>query len=338
LQTCGEHDHLPLRSGSSKTSDDKDYSQEKEPYFGNKGQQVCGATTDTMQIYMGLKRNQFGKPLPNLDRATIEGFGEEWGAFDQSGNIQDELGVIFEQYFTLINFGDLPTPSVVMDVGCGSGRWAQFVAPHCSDLHLVDPSNQALNVARRNLARFDNCFFHHASTEELPLADNSCDLIYSLGVLHHIPDTNSAIKDCVRKLKPGAPFLVYLYYRFDNRPAWFQMVWKASNMIRQVLSRLPFRAKRLLTDLIAITVYLPLSRISTLAEKCKINPKNIPLSIYRGHSIYTMRTDALDRLGTRLENRFTRAEIKAMLQDAGLERIVFQSNEPFWCAVGYKSV
>jgi 2-polyprenyl-3-methyl-5-hydroxy-6-metoxy-1,4-benzoquinol methylase len=43
------------------------------------------------------------------------------------------------------------------------------------------------------------------------------DFGYSLGVLHHIPDAQKALSDCVKKLKLGAPFLVYLYYSFDNR-------------------------------------------------------------------------------------------------------------------------
>jgi hypothetical protein len=49
-----------------------------------------------------------------------------------------------------------------------------------------------------------------------------------------------------------------------------------------------------------------------------------------------MRNDALDRFGTRLEQRFTRPEIADMMQRAGLERIVFSDRMPFWCAVGYK--
>jgi len=50
-----------------------------------------------------------------------------------------------------------------------------------------------------------------------------------------------------------------------------------------------------------------------------------------------MRTDALDRFGTRLEQRFTRKEIKNMMQNAGLENIEFSNSKPFWVAVGYKS-
>ena len=60
----------------------------------------------------------------------------------------------------------------------------------------------------------------------------------------------------------------------------------------------------------------------------------MPLAPYRTNSFYTMRTDALDRLGTRLEQRFTRAEVAAMMERAGLENVRFSEGVPFWTAVG----
>jgi hypothetical protein len=72
-------------------------------------------------------------------------------------------------------------------------------------------------------------------------------------------------------------------------------------------------------------------------EKLNINISNFPLSSYKNLSFYTMRTDALDRFGTRLELRFTRDEIKQMMHNAGLENIRFSDSKPFWVAVGFKS-
>jgi hypothetical protein len=63
---------------------------------------------------------------------------------------------------------------------------------------------------------------------------------------------------------------------------------------------------------------------------------SFPLWFYRDKSFYMLRTDALDRFGTRLEQRFTRAEIESMMQAAGLERIAFSDAPPYWCAVGYR--
>ncbi|MCY7329778.1 MAG: class I SAM-dependent methyltransferase, partial [Saprospiraceae bacterium] len=66
------------------------------------------------------------------------------------------------------------------------------------------------------------------------LPDGAMDFGYSLGVLHHIPDTRAALAACVRKLKPGAPFLLYLYYAFDNRPWWFKALWRLSDVVRRL--------------------------------------------------------------------------------------------------------
>lgn len=60
------------------------------------------------------------------------------------------------------------------------------------------------------------------------------------------------------------------------------------------------------------------------------------LSKYRHRGFYTMRTDALDLFGARIEKRFTAAQIQKMMEDSGLERIVFSDTAPYWCAVGYK--
>lgn len=108
-----------------------------------------------------------------------------------------------------------------------------------STLHRY-PSEEALAVARRRLVGMPSATFHLAGADTIWLPNASQDFGYSLGVLHHIPDTWAAMSDRARKLKPGAPALVYFYDRFDNRPAGFRLVWSRSDAIRRVVSRLPF--------------------------------------------------------------------------------------------------
>jgi SAM-dependent methyltransferase len=75
--------------------------------------------------------------------------------------------------------------------------------------------------------------------DALPFEPGSLDFLYSLGVLHHVPSTPDAVRACAQVLKPGAPMLLYLYYRFDNRPKWFALTWKASELLRNRISKLP---------------------------------------------------------------------------------------------------
>lgn len=171
----------------------------------------------------------------------------------------------------------------------------------------------------------------------MPIEDNSQDFGYSLGVLHHIPNTLQSMQYCVNKLKPGAPFLVYLYYNFENRPWWFRMIWKCSDLLRRLICRLPHPIKIFCTNLIALFVYWPLAKIAYIFEKLHLSYKNIPLSAYRNGSFYNMKNCALDRFGTCLEKRFSKKEITDMMTTCGLENISFSDDPDInWRAIGYK--
>ena len=272
----------------------------------------------------------------NRDQATVDGFGDEWRRFDQRAVADDELAALFAAYFAVFPWAALPTGAVGFDLGCGSGRWARQVAPRVGTLHAIDPATEALAVARANLAGCANVVVHEAGADAIPLADDSMDFGYSLGVLHHVPDTARALRDCVRKLKPGAPFLLYLYYAFDNRPWWFRQVWRASDVVRRGVSRLPPGARYATSQALAAGVYWPLARTARVLERLGVDVERVPLSAYRDRSFYVMRNDALDRFGTRLEQRFTRAGMQALMEGAGLERVRFHDAVPYWTAVGYK--
>jgi ubiquinone/menaquinone biosynthesis C-methylase UbiE len=281
-----------------------------------------------------LKRS--GLANVNIDVKTVAGFGDEWARFDQADLPEEEATAMFEGYFAVFPWDDLPAHAVGFDLGCGTGRWARHVAPRVGLLHCIDPSS-AIEVARKNLAPFDNVRFSQADAENMPIEDGSMDFGYSLGVLHHIPDSERALSQCVRKLKPGAPFLVYLYYRFDNRPAWFRALWRASDVARQGISRLPHGARYAVSQVIAAGVYWPLARLAAAGQRMGRNTEGWPLGFYRDHSFYTMRTDALDRFGTRLERRFTRKEIQQMMERSGLTDVRFSDAAPFWCAAGVRA-
>ena len=135
----------------------------------------------------------------NIDEATVQGFGDEWKRFDQAGLSSQERQRIFDSYFSTFPWHNLTPYAIGFDLGCGSGRWAKLVAPRVGTLHCIDPSS-ALDIAKRNLADNTNCEFHRAGVDAIPLNDGSMDFGYSLGVLHHIPDTQSAMTACVRKL------------------------------------------------------------------------------------------------------------------------------------------
>jgi len=272
----------------------------------------------------------------NIHPGTVKGFGDEWSRFTQDDLSPSAREQIFQDYFRVFPWHKIPENGVGADIGCGSGRWAQLVAPRVGILHVIDASADALAVARVNLSEFKNINFFQASVDCLPLTDSCLDFAYSLGVLHHVPDTAEAIKDVAKKLKPGAPLLLYLYYAFDNKSRVYWAVWKISDWVRKCVCRLPLSLRYWVSQILAFTVYWPLARTAAILNRLDLLPEGWPLSYYRDKPLYVLRTDALDRFGTRLEQRFTKKQIAVMMTEAGLRDILFSESEPFWCAVGLK--
>ncbi len=273
--------------------------------------------------------------MSNIDKSTVDSFGDEWERFDQSNMTSKESKKIFNDYFEIFPWEAVNGNSVGFDMGCGSGRWAKFVAPRVGHLNCIDPSS-AIFVAEKSLRKYDNITFVQGSVSDNSVKHNSQDFGYSLGVLHHVPNTKKAINSCVELLKPGAPFLLYLYYFFDNKPKIYKFIWYISNIFRRAISLFPSPIKNLSTDFIALIVYFPLARTSKFIEKIGLNSSNIPLSYYKDTSFYVMRTDSRDRFGTPLEKRFSKLEIEKMMLESGLRHIKFSNHEPYWCAVGFK--
>jgi hypothetical protein len=126
-------------------------------------------------------------------------------------------------------------------------------------------------------------------------------------VLHHIPDTKKALNDCVKKIRPGGFFLVYLYYKLENRPFYFKVFYWLSNIIRLGVSKLPATLKRWVCNILAVLFYMPfvlLCRVLRLIGVPEKVRKHVPLQAYERQSFYIIRNDSLDRFGTPLNNVF----------------------------------
>lgn len=269
----------------------------------------------------------------NIDKKVVNDFGNEWDRFQQTDITYDA----WNQYFHIFPFNEISNTSIGFDMGCGSGRWATFLHDKVGLLNCIDPSDKALDVARKNLSMANNIKFIEASVgEKNILEDASQDFGYCLGVLHHVPDTAAGIKSCGKLLKRGAPFLLYLYYNFENKPLFYRAIWRISDFIRRIISTLPHPIKVLCAELIAFVVYIPFSKLAYFLEKFGINVSNVPLSDYRNKSLHFIRTDSLDRFGTRLEQRFSKREIKKMLLDAGFSEPEFSNGTPYWVCLTRK--
>jgi SAM-dependent methyltransferase len=273
----------------------------------------------------------------NIDKNTVDSFGQEWKAFHEFGN--RDLQRLGDSYFDIVTGEMANKNTIAADFGCGSGRWTKYIAPRVKQIAAIDPSD-AIFAADELLAGTSNAELFKGSISNLPFPDNYFDFGFSLGVLHHIPDTNQALKDCVKKIKPGGYFLVYLYYDFEDRGFLFKALYKLSDMIRWVVSKFPPGFKRFVCNILAILFYMPFVLFSRMLRFFGVSKKvrsKIPLHGYEGTSFYIIRNDALDRFGTPLEQRFSKAAIEAMMREGGLTDIKFGEAIPYWHAIGRKA-
>ena len=95
----------------------------------------------------------------------------------------------------------------ILDVGVGTGRYADIIRRWGGEVYGVDLS-MAVETARKNLP---GCFVAQADLFKLPFREASFDVVYSIGVLHHTPDTLAAVKAILPYVKPGGTFAIWVY-------------------------------------------------------------------------------------------------------------------------------
>lgn len=269
----------------------------------------------------------------NIDRKVVKSFGEEWSKFHRFS--QSDIDQLGKMYFDIISDKMVNKNTYGFDLGCGTGRWTRVLADRIGFMEAIDPSD-AIFSADELLKDYENIRLSRGSSDQIPFDNETFDFGMSIGVLHHIPNTSQAMRNCVEKIKKGGYFYTYLYYNFEDRGFLFKTIFGIVDGIRMVVSSLSPRLKKFVCDIIAVTVYMPLVLIARLCIKLGKDKiaKKVPLYFYHDQSFYIIRNDALDRFGTGLEQRFSKQEIITMMKGAGLEDIIISDNAPFWHAVG----
>jgi len=272
----------------------------------------CAACAFEYPVRDGIPRfvTDVTDPIAHRTRAS---FGYEWTHFTDwqpSGEIN------FLDYFTGLDLAAL-AGARVLDGGCGMGRHARQIAAHAGHVVAVDFSD-AVETARRNVADCPNVDCVQADIFHLPLAPGAFDLVYSMGVVHHIADTDHAVRCLARRLKPGGRLRVYLYWRHTG---WKGALLQVVSAARRITTRLPHGALRALCFALSMALWvgvvLPLRACTWLG----LDASSVPLFVYTRYPFQVLYNDQFDRFSAPLEKRYSREEARALLVRAGLEQV-----------------
>ena len=271
----------------------------------------------------------------NIDAEVVKTFGEEWTKFKDYSD--EEIRSAGAMYFDILNEEIINKNTYALDIGCGTGRWTKCLADKIGFIEAVDPSD-AIFAAADLLKEVENVRLTKASVETIPFNDETFDFVMSIGVLHHIPDTQNAITDCVKKVKTGGYFFCYLYYNLENKNIIFKFLFWLSNLTRLVVCNMPARLKRVTCDALAVFLYMPFILTGRMLNffRFKKFAEKIPLSDYTDKTFFIIRNDSLDRFGTSLEQRFSEKEVIALMEKSGLADIVVSPSSPYYHAIGRK--
>lgn len=271
----------------------------------------------------------------NIDADVVRTFGEEWLKFKDYSD--EEIRSVAIMYFDILNDRIINKNTYGLDIGCGTGRWSKYLSDKIGFIEALDPSD-AVFAADELLKGVDNVRITKASVETIPFNDETFDFAMSIGVLHHIPNTQKAMIDCVKKVKKGGYFYCYLYYNLENKGFLFDALFWLSNLVRKVVSRLSPGIKRTVCDILAVVLYMPFVYLCRFfyAIGLKKIAKKIPLYDYADKSFFIIRNDSLDRFGTTLEQRFSKEQVIELMEKSGLKNIVVSPASPYYHAVGEK--
>lgn len=292
-----------------------------------------------LQVIAGKNREiaVFSTEGKNISPEVIKSFGEEWLKFNDFSDQVIAEGA--NEYFDILTDKIINQNTYTLDIGCGTGRWTKFLTNKVGFIEAIDPSN-AIFAADKLLGTISNVRLAKASTDNIPFADETFDFVMSIGVLHHIPDTQQAMIDCVRKVKKGGYFYCYLYHNLERMNWFLKGLFGISELLRKIIVRFPPRLKRLVCDLLAVVVYMPF--ILWVRFLIAIGFKNLamkmPLSAYHNKSFFIIRNDSLDKFGTSLEQRFSKQQVEELMVNCGLEDIVISSGTPLYHTVGRKKI
>ncbi|HET7207524.1 MAG TPA: class I SAM-dependent methyltransferase [Terriglobales bacterium] len=203
---------------------------------------------------------------------------------------------------------------LVLDVGCGMGRFAEVATRWGARVIGIDLS-AAAEVAAQNLS--DREFKAlQADVFALPFAPETFDLIYSMGVLHHTPDCEKAFKTLPQYLKPGGKIAVWLYSGYNK---WYRF----SDLYRKITHRMSTRSlHRLFSVLVPLFngVDRTLRAIPLVGRRLAGVVHHVfPVSLHENPEIRVL--DTLDWYSPKYQSKHTYEQVFRWFESCGLRDI-----------------
>ncbi|WP_165066315.1 class I SAM-dependent methyltransferase [Paludisphaera rhizosphaerae] len=250
----------------------------------------------------GAERYPILKNVPRLAGDPYVGsFGRQWNRYEVVRPEEDEA--TFEAK-TGVPPSDM-AGKLVLDAGCGGGRYARLLGEHGANVLGVDLSS-AVDKAAEMCAGLPNVQIVQGDLLDPPVVEDAFDLVFSIGVLHHSPDPRRAFAAIARRVKPGGRLAVWLYRKNIAPQEWI------NSGVRAVTTRLPARVLEPLCVGLGAVGSVPI-----------LNRTLNKLVNFSAHPDWTLRVcDNFDWWAPAYQSHHSLAELRSWFEEEGFEDLV----------------
>ena len=278
------------------------------------GTLTCSACLAAYPIVRGIPRFV-------VRDAYAESFGDEWHRFRtvqlDSANATTESAEGFSLK-TGLTAADV-RGRLVLDAGVGAGRYAEVMTRWGAEVVGVDLT-RAVDAAAENLRQVPAAHLVQADIFALPFRDGTFDLAYSIGVLHHTPDTAGAFRCVAATVKKGGQLAVYVYFAGG-------LARYVSDALRTITTRLPRPIVYY-----ASTIAIPLNAVHQLPLVGRLSQILLPTNT---HPNWRWRwLDTFDWYTPKYQWKHRYPEVIRWFRDAGFSDL-YVADEPI-CVRGLK--
>ncbi|HZR01992.1 MAG TPA: class I SAM-dependent methyltransferase [Burkholderiales bacterium] len=261
-----------------------------------------------------------------LEERTIRDFGEQWTRYQRNEGYYASVELLRDIVEPLLPLDEIAGKRVA-EIGSGSGRIVSMLLDAGVDHVLAIEPSSAYAVLRANVGTSRRVTFLNIAGDELP-ASADLDVVLSIGVIHHIPDPEPALRAAFEALRPGGKILIWLYGREGN-----ELYLALAQPLRAVTRRLPHWA---LAGLVR-ALDLPLAIMIRLARAHRV-----PLPDYLNNYLGKLGADQrrlviYDQLNPAYAHYYTRTEARAVLERAGFVNVQLHHRHGYsWTVRGEK--
>ena len=252
------------------------------------------------------------------ERRTVASYSYQWRKFK---DMYAEWEQVFRDSIRPIDRDFFPG-KVGLDAGCGFGRSLRYAAGYGAEMIGMDLS-EAIEAAAENTRNLPRVHLVQGDILHPPIRPASLDFVYSIGVLHHLPDPKGGFLSLSRLLKAGAPIFIWVYHRGRGRQI------AIFTLMRAVSVRLPFRVVDAVAFALAAMQWLLWIAPSRVLAKFSATRKlsgRLPFAYYARYPFRVLHTDWVDGLLVPLQNYYKPDEIHEWFRDAGHERVSIDSD------------